>query len=122
MQPILNLLSLFTLFANWTDIPNLTKLNVLDKLASTHPDLVMQAFKDLSEPQSQGGNTQEREILGYCKTGQLVSAIKAFRTWKGAGLKEAKDVIDYVRTGDGFYNVIYEHEEAASKLRDLYIA
>ena len=118
----LNLVSLFTLFASWAGIPNLTKLNVLDKLASTHPDLVMQAFKDLYEPQSQGGTTQQREILGYCKTGQKVSAIKAFREWKGAGLKEAKDVIDYVMSGTGFYNVIYEHEEAANKLRDLYNA
>lgn len=122
MQPILNLLSLFTLFSTWDSIAALTKLAVLDKLATSHPDVVMQTFKDLYEPKSQGDTTQEREILGYCKSGQLVSAIKAFRSWKGSGLKEAKDVIDYVRTGDGFYNVIYEHEEAASKLRDLYIA
>ena len=42
----LNLVSLFTLFAQWASIPNNTKLEVLEKLASSHPDLVMQAFKN----------------------------------------------------------------------------
>ena len=118
----LNLVSLFTLFAQWASIPNNTKLEVLEKLASSHPDLVMQAFKDLQEPQAQGPLTQEREIVEYLKGNQVVSAIKAIRMWKGVGLKEAQDIVDYVRTGDYFGYVAYEHQTNASNMRDLYNA
>jgi hypothetical protein len=72
-------------------------------LASKHPDMFIKmweatphqppAVKPTQQLQQYGGSTT---VLGLCKSGEKVQAIKLLRNITGLGLKESKDVVDNV--------------------------
>jgi len=91
------------------------------ELAKQNPEL----FCDLAAPSR--GNSWQKEVVDLVRSNQTVSAIKLCREKTGFGLKEAKDVIDAVRSRDGDYwynpshleerfHVVYKDIISAGKL------
>ena len=67
------------------------------ELAKQNPEL----FCSLAEKNAPVSNVWHAEAIAHVRGGNIVSAIKLCREKTGFGLKEAKDVMDAVRTREG---------------------
>jgi hypothetical protein len=62
-----------------------------------------------------------REAIAHMRAGEMVSAIKLCREKTGFGLKEAKDVMDAVRTRDGdqWFRPDHLHSQQMAVYKDM---
>lgn len=78
------------------------------ELAKLHPALFVRFAAD---PRPKWHDT----VKGLLRSGHFIEAIKEIRTWANLGLKEAKDVADYIR-GNRDYALSVEHEKLAREI------
>lgn len=89
------------------------------ELAKQNPELFCTlAAKDAPSKD----NAWHREAINHMRDNEMVTAIKMCREKTGFGLKEAKDIIDAIRTRDGgdqWFNPAHLHSEQMAVYKDL---
>ena len=87
-----------TLFELFRQFDSLNHKAILETLAKMDPEAFQAAVRDTTRGSS--AHQWMKEVMDFLEINNFVSAIKVVRTATGMGLKEAKDVVDMIRSGE----------------------
>lgn len=91
------------------------------ELAKQNPELFCSLVSTVSQAMPVKDNKWYKEAVQFVRGQQMVSAVKLCREKTGFGLKEAKDIIDAVRTRDSdhWFNPAHLHSEQMAVYKEI---